>query len=67
MLARNEQPIGYTLNFAVENNFNFAIDNLFVLGAEAGGGGIVVPNAFLLLNGSNFLLLDGTDFLLLGS
>ena len=66
MLTRNDQPLGFGLNFATENNFNFAIDSVFTINSNIAGGGIPpVNNAFLLLDNSFFLLLDNTDLLLL--
>lgn len=62
MLTRNDQPVGYTLNFAV--------DNLFIESfATKANNSPILPNAFLLLDSplDNFLLLDGTQLLLLGT
>ena len=66
MLTRNDQPLGFGLNFATENNFNFAIDSVFTTNPMISGGiGPIPGNSFLLLDGSNFKLLDGTNLLLL--
>ncbi len=63
MLTRNDNPLGFHLNFANENNFDFAVDSIFTNVVENSSG--IVGNQFLLLDGSPFLLLDGTTFLLL--
>lgn len=66
MLTRNDQPLGFSFNFATENNFDFATNSVFTINANIAGGGIPpINNAFLLLDNSFFLLLDGTDLLLL--
>jgi hypothetical protein len=65
MLTRNDQPLGFGLNFANESNFNFAIDSIFTNNSNITGGSLPPGNAFLLLDNSVFLLLDGSDLLLL--
>ena len=66
MLTRNDQPLGFSLDFATQNNFDFATDSVFTINATIAGGGLPpVNNNFLLLDNSFFLLLDGTDLLLL--
>lgn len=66
MLTRNDQPLGFGLNFANESNFDFATDSVFTINANIAGGGVPpISNAFLLLDNSFFLLLDGSDLLLL--
>ena len=63
MLTRNDEPLGLFLNFAIDGNFDFAVDSIFtnVTGNSSG----IVGNEFLLLDGTPFLLIDGTDLLLL--
>lgn len=63
MLTRNDQPLGFHLNFATENNFNFAVDSVFTSVIDNGSG--IMSNEFLLLEGDPLLLLDGTNFVLL--
>ena len=63
MLTRNDQPLGFFLDFAIDGNFDFAVDSIFT-NTEGNSSGIV-GNEFLLLDGSAFLLLDGTNLLLL--
>jgi hypothetical protein len=66
MLSRNDQPLGFSVNFATAGLFNFAVDSVFTINANIAGGGIPpISNAFLLLDNSFFLLLDGSDLLLL--
>ena len=63
MLTRNDQPLGFFLNFSIDGNFDFAVDSIFT-NIEGNSSG-VVSNEFLLLEGDPFDLLDGTIFLLL--
>lgn len=63
MLARNDQPLGFQLNFANENNFDFAVDSIFTNVIENSSG--MLANEFLLLDAEPFLLLDGSNLLLL--
>lgn len=66
MLSRNDQPLGFSLNFATAGLFNFAVDSVFTVPPNVRGGAGPVPgNSFLLLDGTPFMLLDGTNFLLL--
>lgn len=60
MQVRNDNPYMSDFNFAVDSVFN----NVEVKKADVIP---VIPNAFLLLDGSYFLLLDGTNLLLLGT
>lgn len=60
MLTRNDQPYLDGFNFSVDSVFN----NVQVIKADTTP---ILPNEFLLLDGSPFLLLDGTFFLLLGT
>jgi hypothetical protein len=66
MQLHNGSPFGMLLNFATENNFNFAVDSPFVA-SWANFVPIVPPvgNLFLLLNGSPMLLLNGDNLALL--
>ncbi len=66
MLSRNDQPLGFSLNFSTVGLFNFAVDSVFSVPQNIRGGiGPVPGNSFLLLDGTPFMLLDGTNFLLL--
>lgn len=60
MQARNDNPYISDFNFGVDSVFN----NVEVKKANTIP---VIPNAFLLLDGTYFLLLDGSNFLLLGT
>lgn len=63
MLTRNDEPLGLFLNFAIDGNFDFAVDSIFT-NMEGNSSGII-GNEFLLLEGDQFGLLDGTFLLLL--
>jgi hypothetical protein len=55
-------------DYMFSQDFNPATTNVINTNYETPSSGFFpVPNAFLLLDGSNFLLLDGTDLLTLGS
>jgi hypothetical protein len=60
MLSRNDQPNINGFNFGTDSVLN----NIQVMKADIIP---VIPNAFLLLDGTDFLLLDGTELLLLGN
>lgn len=65
MLTRNDQPEGFGLTFATENNFSFAVDSVFTNVRNENSNVSPLPNnRFLLSDGSSFLLSDGTFFLL---
>lgn len=60
MLTRNDQPF--------QADFNFANDSVFnTVQKIPASSSPVLPNRFLLLDGTDFLLLDGTNLLLLGT
>jgi len=70
MLVRNDQPDGFSLDFATDTiNCSFAVDSVFIYPGNQRGTVAPVPinNLFLLLDNTNFLLLDGTNLLLLGT
>ena len=53
-------------NFSFATNYNFGVDNVFVLqSVEEGAPFPPAEGNFLLLQGSDFLLLNGGDLLLL--
>lgn len=53
-------------SFTFSPNYNFGVDNLFIVQHDdSSGSSPPIVGDFLLLDGTSMLLLDGTDFLLL--
>ena len=56
----------HTHNFLFYPNFNFAVENVFIVqNSDFREAPPPPPGNFRLLDGTDFLLLDGTNFLLL--
>lgn len=65
MLTRNDQPIGFALNFAIENNFDFATESIFT--NSIGNASGIIGNEFLLMDTEPMLLMDSSNLLTMGS